>query len=280
MATEMAQDEGGHYLIDTLPRYEPEQLKNAQLALVVAQIRFPPVLSIQTDDKSLARLQDLLRDRYPYLSIGQQLGLNIGLQGVEQQQAMGKIYQFADADREWMVSLTVNSVALEARRYTDYDDFSERIMRLMAAVKDIYRIQVRQRIGLRYINEIRHPEASTITDWTPLLRHELLGLAANSDIAPAIKSSAQELSLNLPDGALTIRHGYLERGTTVAPLPGDAPGDEGPFYLLDLDAFDEQNQNLDDRTLDKLFRSYNYTLFQLFRWLVQDPLYDYLKGGA
>jgi uncharacterized protein (TIGR04255 family) len=91
MATKMAEDEGEHHLIDTLPRYEPEQLKNAQLTLVVAQIRFPPILSIQTDDKSLARLQDLLRDRYPYLSIGQQLGLNIGLQGVEQQQAMGQI---------------------------------------------------------------------------------------------------------------------------------------------------------------------------------------------
>ncbi len=267
-------------MINTLPQYEPERLSQSPLSLVVAQIRFPPVLSIQTDEKSLASFQDRLRDRYPYLSIGQQIGINIGPQGVEQQTASGKIYQFADVDREWIVSLTVDSVALEARRYTDYDDFSERLMRLMAAVKDVYRIEVRQRLGLRYINEIRHPNASAISDWVPLIRRELLGLASNSDMASSISSSMQELSLSLRDGGLTIRHGHFPEGTTVAPLPGDAPKDQGAFYLLDLDAFDEQGRDLDNHTLDELFRSYNHTMFQIFRWLVQDELYDYLKGGA
>lgn len=265
-------------MVDALPPVEPERLIRAPLALVVAQIRFPPVLSIQTDDKSLARFQDLLRDRYPYLSIGQQIAINLGPQGFEQQPGPARIYQFADADREWVVSLTVDSVALEARRYTDYDDFSERIMRLMTAVKDVYRVKERQRLGLRYINEVRHSDASTITDWVPLIRPELLGLAANNAIASSIKSTFQELSLNLEIGGLTLRHGYFPQGTTVAPLPGDAPKDEGPFYLIDLDAFDEEGRDLDDHTLDKLLQSYNHTMFRLFRWLVQDQLYAYLKG--
>jgi len=268
-------------LIDALPRYEPEPLSNTPLALVVAQIQFPPVLSIQTDDKALARFQDLLRDRYPYLSIGQQIGINIGPQGVEPQgPPAGRIYQFTDADRAWVVSLTVESVALEARSYTDYADFSDRVLRLIDTVKEVYRIQMRQRVGLRYINEIRHPDVSAINDWTSLLRHELLGLVARDDFGPLIRSSLQELSLDLPNGRLTIRHGYLSQGTTVAPLPGDAPKDEGPFYLLDFDAFDEQVRDLEDHTLDELLQSYNHTMFQLFRWLVQDRLYDYLKGDS
>jgi uncharacterized protein (TIGR04255 family) len=268
-------------LIDTLPSYEPERLSNSPLALVVAQIRFPPVLSIQTDDRSLARFQDLLRDRYPYLSIGQQIGINIGPQGVEPQEpSVGRIYQFTDADREWVVSLTVESVALEARSYIDFEDFSERFLRLMNTVKEVYRIQIRRRLGLRYINEIRHPDISAINDWVSLLRHELLGLAANSDFAPLIRSSLQELKFDLPIGGLTMRHGYLTQGTTVAPLPGDVPKDEGPFYLLDFDAFDEQDRDLEVHTLDELLQSYNHTMFQLFRWLVQDRLYSYLKGDS
>jgi len=255
-------------------------LFNDPLALVVAQIRFPPVLSIQTDEKSLARFQDLLRDRYPFVFVGRQIGLNVSPQGIEQQQTSGKIYQFADADREWAVSLAVDSVALEARHYTDYDDFSQRIMSLLAAVKEVYRVAVRQRLGLRYINEIRYPEVSTVTDWIPLLRHELLGLAANREIAPSVESTLQELSLNLPSGGLTIRHGYVPQGSTVAPLPGEQLQNAGPFYLLDFDAFDEKGRDLDDRTVDELLQSYNHTMFQLFRWLVQDDLYEYLKGGA
>jgi uncharacterized protein (TIGR04255 family) len=267
-------------VIDTLPGYEPEQLPNAPLALVVAQIRFPPVLSIQTDEKLLAQFQDLLRDRYPFVYVGQQIGLNVGPQGIEQQQTAGRIYQFADADREWAVSLAVDSVALEARRYTDYEDFRRRIMSLIGAVKEVYRVAERLRLGLRYINEIRYPDASTVTDWIPLLRYELLGLLAKGEITPFVKSSLQELSLNLHNGGLTIRHGYVPQGTTVAPLPGERVQDAGPFYLLDFDAFDEQGRDLDDRTLDELFQSYNHTMFQLFRWLVQDQLYDYLKSGA
>lgn len=269
-------------LIDTLPSYEPEQLANSPLDLVVAQIRFPPVLSIETDERALAQFQDLLRDTYPYLSIGQQFGINIGPQGVEPQQQIssGRIYQFADVGREWIVSLNVDSIALEARRYTKYEDFSERILRLLAAIKDVYRIRARQRLGLRYINEIRYPNATSITDWGQLVKHDLLGLTANSALAPLVKSSLQELSLNIPNGGLTIRHGYLTQGTTVAPLPGDTPKDAGPFYLLDFDAFDEQGQDLEGHTLDELLRSYNHTMFQLFRWFLQDQLYNYLKGGS
>ena len=267
-------------MIDALPQYEPERLSNDPLALVVAQVRFPPVLSIQTDRKALARFQDLIRDRYPYVYVGQQLDLEVGPQGIEQQQASGRIYQFADADREWAAALAVDSVTLEARHYTNYEDFSQRITSLIAAVKEVYRVTERVRLGLRYINEIRHPDATTVTDWEPLLRHELLGLAASREIAPLLESTVQELRLNLQNGGLTIRHGHVPRGTTVAPLPGEQPQDAGSFYLLDFDTFDEGRRDLDDHTLDELLRSYNHTMFQLFRWLVQDELYDYLKGGA
>ncbi len=267
-------------MIDALPQYEPEQLPNSPLALVVAQIRFPPVLSIQTDDRSLARFQDLVRDRYPFVFIGQQIGFNVGPQGIEQQQTPGRIYQFTDSNREWAVSLAVDSVALEARRYTNYADFSQRILDLITAVKEVYKVTERVRLGLRYINEIRYPNASKVTDWAPLLRHELLGLAASREITPLIKSTLQELSLDLPSGGLTIRHGYVPQGTTVVPLPGEPLQDAGPFYLLDFDAFDEQRRNVDDRTLEERLAGYNHTMFQLFRWLVQDSLYAYLKGGT
>lgn len=271
---------GGRHLIDSLPQYEPERLCNAPLALVVAQIRFPPILSIQTDERALARFQDLVRDRYPLVFVGQQIALNVGPQGIERQEPSRRIYQFADADRAWAVSLSTDSVALEARNYTTYDDFSQRIMSLVSAVKEVYRVPERLRLGLRYINEIHHPDASNVTDWAPLLRHELLGLLANREIAPSISSTIQELRFNLQGGGLTIRHGYVPQGTTVAPLPGEALQDTGPFYLLDFDAYDEQGRDLDHRILDDLLRSYNHTMFRLFRWLVQDQLYDYLKGGA
>ncbi len=119
-------------LIETLPAREPERLYNSPLALVVAQVQFPAILSVQTDQALLARFQEEVRGKYPYLFVGQQFGYSVGPQGVEQQQAAGRLYQFTDAERQWMVTLGANSIALEARNYTDYEDFSERFLRVLA----------------------------------------------------------------------------------------------------------------------------------------------------
>jgi len=268
-------------LIETLPPAEPERLRNAQLALVAAEVHFPAILSIQTDQVLLARFQDQIRDRYPYLFLGQQFGFSIGPQGVEQpQQASGRLYQFADTERQWMVTLTANSIALQSRDYTDYEGFSERLLRILASARDVYKISNRQRLGLRYVNEIRHPKARSPEDWNSLINPELLGLLANKGLSPLIASSFQEASIRLNNGALTLRHGHFAQGTTVPPPPGEPPADGGPFYLLDLDAYDEEGTDLDDHTIDQLLKSYNQTMFQLLCWSVQEELFEYLKGDG
>ncbi len=269
----------GAELIESLPQYEPERLHNSPLALVVAQVQFPAILSVQTDEALLARFQEKVRDRYPFLFLGQQFGFSIGPSGVEQQhQAASRVYQFADAEREWMATLTTGSISLEARNYTDYEDFSERLLRILASVREVYRIEFRQRLGLRYINEIRYPGAQGAEDWAPLINPQLLGPLADTGVSPLITFGYQEVGLQLGDGGLTLRHGHFAQGTTVASPPGTVPQEQGPFYLLDLDAYDEDGRDLDDHTLDELLKSYNHTMFQLLRWGVRDELFGYLKG--
>lgn len=267
-------------MIETLPQYEPERLGRAPLALVVAQVQFPAILSIQTDDAMLARFQEQIRDRYPYLFLGQQFGFNVGPQGVEQQQQLAaKVYQFADANREWSVTLTTNSISLEARNYTVYEDFSERLLRIIDAVRKVYRIELRQRLGLRYVNEIKHPSVRNPEDWISLVNPQLLGPLADEGLSSLVNFSYQETGMRLKNGGLTLRHGHFAQGTTVAPAPGDTPTQEvEPFYLLDFDAFDEDGRDLDGHTLEELLRSYNHTMFQLLHWGVQEELFEYLKG--
>ncbi len=267
-------------MIETLPPVEPERLRNAQLALVVAQLQFPTILSIQTDQTLLARFQEEIRDKYPYLFLGQQFGFQVGLQGVEQQQAASRVYQFTDATREWSVTLTTSAVALEARNYTDYGDFSERVLRIVDAARKVYKIEFRQRLGLRYVNEIRHPDVKTAEGWTSLINPQLLGPLADERLSSHFNFSYQEAGLQLSNGQLAIRHGHFAQGTTVVPPPGSMPQEQdGPFYLLDFDAFDEEGRDLGEHALEELLRSYNHTMFQLLHWGVQRELFEYLRGG-
>jgi uncharacterized protein (TIGR04255 family) len=145
------------------------------------------------------------------------------------------------------------------------------------AAKETFKIDVQQRIGLRYVNEIRHPEVMKPSDWRRFMNPTLLGSLSDNAIAPSVESSIQELRLAASDGSLVVRHGAAQ-GTTVAPEPG-TPVPTGEFYLLDLDAFDEKGRELDVEALDKFMKGYNRTIYSLFRWGMNDQLFGFLKGG-
>ena len=265
----------------TLPQHEPVTLERSPLVLVVAQISFPARLSISTDDSLLAQFQDKIRDLYPVLLIGHGVGFSIGPEGIQQQQAPTRSFQFADSERQWTVALAANAISLETRNYRDIDEFVDRLMVVVAAANDTYQMSAWNRIGLRYINEIRYPGADTPAAWRSLINPHLLGPLSDDTIVPSVRTAYQELSLEIPDGALTIRHGFFPQGTTVTPAPGMSPPNEtlGPFYLMDLDAFDDKGGRLDDEMFNSLFRSYNKSVYSIFRWGLTERLFEYPKGS-
>jgi len=265
-------------IINTLPQYEPERLERSPIVLAVAQITFPAILSIQTDDKLTAQFQEKIRGPYPFLSVGHQVEFSLSLGGIQQQQLPNRSFQFTDSEQRWTVTLSANSIALETRHYTDANEFMERLLTVVAAAKESFELSVQERVGLRYINEIRHPEADTPVAWRPLIRSELLGPLADDHIAYHIVSASQELGIEIPEGRLTLRHGYIPQGSTVGTKHETKPPD-GPFYLLDLDAFDDKAREVDNEVLDRLFRSYNRTIYSLFRWGISERLFEYLKGS-
>ncbi len=270
-------------LTNALPHFERELLEHPPLALVVAQISFPTILlSIPTDDTLLARFQDEVRDLYPILLIGHQMGFSLGMGGIQQQPTTTRSFQFTDSERQWTVALAANAVSLEARSYTNINEFTDRFSKIIATAKEIYRIDQRARLGLRYVNEIRYPGADNPADWRSLIRKELLGPLADENIASRSITTFQELSLRISDGGLTLRHGFFPQGTTIAPAPGttNAPEAQGAFYLLDLDASDDTGGEMDIQAIEKLLRSYNETVFSLFRWGLSEELFKHLKGSV
>ncbi len=264
-------------MISTLPQHQPVDLQRSPIVLAVVQLRFPEILSVKTDESLIARYQDRIRDRYPYFLAGQQVEFLFGPQGVVQQPSQTSNWQFKDFEQKWTITVTASTITLETRHYTSISEFAGRMAEAVLAAKETFRIDVQQRVGLRYVNEIRHPEVAKPSDWRRFMNPTLLGPLADNAIAPSVESSIQELRLAASDGSLIVRHGAA-RGTTVAPEPG-ATVPTGDFYLLDLDAFDEKGRELDIEALDKLVKGYNRTIYSLFRWGMNDQLFGFLKGG-
>jgi uncharacterized protein (TIGR04255 family) len=217
-----------------------------------------------------------VRDSYPHFAAGQQIELLFGPQGVTQQRAETKNWKLTDKQRNWTITVTTDSITLETQRYTSISEFASRMAEAVSAAQEALKIDVQERVGLRYVNEIRHPKVSKPSDWRKFMNPTLLGPVADDGFASSVESSIQELRLRFSDGSLVVRHGAT-RGTTIAPESGtSAP--EGEFYLLDLDAFNEEEKDLDVDELSESMKRYNRSIYSLFRWGMNDQLFEFLKG--
>lgn len=246
------------------------------LALALCQIRYAPILSV-SHPAAVAPFQQAILNDYPIASQEQNLSIQVeGELGKNQAQAsvqsgLGSIsWRFTDTEDNWTVVLTPEFVTLETRAYNHFSDFLARLEQVLKALTKHIRPTVGVRIGLRYINEIRQDEL----DWTSVIRPELLGPLASPELAVRTHQSVQQVLLRWPgeDRGVNITHGLLAGGAAVAPRLNAQPP-SGPFYLLDIDVYQEFQPGaltMKPGPVRERVREYHDVVSLLFRWSVME----------
>jgi uncharacterized protein (TIGR04255 family) len=203
-----------------------------QLKLVIAQVRFPLLHGFGSEH--LASLQAELRDAYPRASREHGLAITIGPGGAVPSQG-GDQWRFTEVNGRWSVVVSPEFAGLETNDYTTFEDLCERFEALLQAVAP-WEIRLRERVGLRYVNELRHRDAKKPSDWH---KHKLLNPTMLGPVGvifdDGVFHALQEVRLSIPPMASIIRHGYV----------GSEPTQGDPYYLVDLDAFDESPTDFD-----------------------------------
>jgi uncharacterized protein (TIGR04255 family) len=256
-----------------LPKVERVLFKNAPLRLVIGQIRFPLLLRF-SDGSFIAPFQAAIADEYPTVTREQQLQLQVSGKGLTQGPGEA-LLRFSSRDGLWTVALAEGALTLEVRGYSSIDEFSQRFGRVITAAKETLNVRERARLGLRYINEIRHASGQSLAGWRTLLNPELVGFAGGDLLDGTVEHMVQEIQARRSDGTLAIRHGVLT-GRVVDPLQTQEEPD-GKFYLIDMDYFDAQSVPLDIERTAKQLRDYNDVMYRFFRWSLTDKLFDHLK---
>jgi len=262
--------------IDALPSFERVLFSAAHLELALVQVRFPPFPRFE-DQGYLTNLKEALAGEYPLPTVERALNVLFTPQGVSQSPG-SLVHRFSTLDYAWSVTLTVDAVSLECRAYSEIRDFAARFCAILEQVRDTLKPRHQLRFGLRYVNEFRHPGGKVYEGWTSLgLNPELLGVGGRNVFGGTVQQTVSEFRTNRSDGSLVIRHGFLD-GTTVAPTAARKPK-SGPFYLLDIDYFDEHSGDFDARPIDRMIL-YNEFLDRVFRWCVgEGELYRHLQAG-
>jgi uncharacterized protein (TIGR04255 family) len=249
----------------TLEDFPRVVFRRNPLKVVVAQIRFPPVYALE-QAAGVSAFQEGVRAEYPVAKPrAGELLISVGPSGAAAPTSQQGPWQFQTQDEQWTVAVTPESVSLETTSYLRYEDFRLRLQEVLRVATDTIKPARQERIGLRYVNEISHPDARSVSDWQRFLDPELLGITGGELLKDYVTQSMQQVSVILEDGRLTIRHGYIRQDN-----------DES-VYLLDIDAFDETPTpfGIDD-ILTKLdaFKSW---VWRVFRGSISDELVDYLE---
>ena len=254
-----------------LPEYEWVQFKKTPLRMVVGQVRF--TIMPRFEQKAfIASFQEAVRDNYPKVSREHAVTFQLSSIGINPSPGE-TLWRFSSRDNKWAIVVGESAITLESRGYSSMSDFLKRFTTILESARETLEVNDRLRLGLRYINEIRYPDAESLTDWRTLLNPEFIGFDASSLLEGKVDHTLQEIQVERSDGTLAIRHGLLNSAVVV---PQEQPT-SGHFYLIDLDYFDTTEDDLNIPATVKQLQDYNDVVYRFFRWTLGEKLYNYME---
>lgn len=247
-------------LVAPLPPEVP--LTDAPLVRVIAQLRFPEILSVEQRD-FVAPFQEAIRSTYPVLRQEQTQGFLLAPGAIAPAKAQ-TAWRFSDTGGHWRVSLTPDFLALETTKYVSRDDFFGRVQVLARALDEHFEPAQIDRLGVRYIDRIT---GDAVDDIAKLVRPEVRGITgtiASAHAAHALSESVFEL----PDARVLARWGVLPAGTTVDPAAIEPAQEKS--WVLDLDMFSAAPMPFEVERVVAEAKRYAERIYTIFRWAVTD----------
>lgn len=244
-----------------------------QIIEVICQLRFPPILSIETDIP--AQFQDTVREVFPrYNCIVENLPVQPGAPAQTQ-----KNHTFVSEDGLTKLSLTKNFIALSTMRYGGWEEFAHKLDEPLGQFIRIYRPAYFERVGLRFVNGISRQKLElTHCRWNDLFQSQYLGVLDNDSIDEnAVAKCVTEVEMKLDDKCSLKLHagpGNIRRNIQT---PNGIQTIQEPEtrFLFDQDLFCGGNIKLPD-VMDTLALLHEHA-DRTFSEAITDTLHDAME---
>lgn len=260
---------------------EREIYPNAPIVLMAVEVRHPPCEPL--DRKQVAELSAQIKHLLPLPSEMDEVTLTVqtGPDGqATQQQFVNTFPRWSSRDRRTALSIRPDSLVIETTDYGSYD-------RVRALLDNTIRARLKvappsgiERIGLRYIDEIRVPLKDDVhmPSWDQWVDASLLGprrIGSELDLSPAINEGVSVFS-GRSNHALVLRYGaqsnYAVQSTPDLRRPLPPPG---PLFKLDIDSFWQASDQVPEFDVDMILRradSLHEPVRGVFESLITDRL--------
>jgi len=255
--------------------YKP--LSKQPLALVLAQVRFTPILTM---DEYLPKIQDFLRKNgYPIYSNQQNFVIEAPSVGpVSAKQTTIIQWRFESPAQDAVVLMDKEQVFFQTSNYTKFEDFIGNFINILKFVLEATehgKFGIFVRFGLRYIDQIRKQFSGDDID--SYLRPELQGMACSEYVDDKKQYSIATLGRTKPadniDGHLAIRIFRGEKGLDLPPdLMPSAPANrkeiplDEDIAMVDMDHFwvGSMGPNINVTQIEEIFYRLHDTIINGF----------------
>ena len=253
-------------------------LPNAPLVTVIAQVRFPTILAVSSQEQIIG-FHERIRTTYPHLE-RQEIQATFPFVPPpplpSSTAGMFVHWRFADgiaADWKWRISLTQDFISLETKAYESRSNFLGRLEFILQAFLETLKPTHVTRFGIRYIDQITGDGVSRIDS---LLRGEVMGVA--SSLGGEAIQHFTELYVPADPGHLLARWGKLPANMTIdpnliPPLPENT-------WVIDLDVSKNETAYFETAAVIETARLAAERVYAIFRWMVTDEFLKAYGGKA
>jgi uncharacterized protein (TIGR04255 family) len=251
----------------------------APVALVTMEIRHPATDSLT--ESTSRELKHLLADSLPIERQAQDMSWGMVAPGAAPTPTAERFVRYVNRDNTLAASMKSQAIVIETTNYTTFEALRDIAMQVVDARTQVSSLVGVERIGLRYVLEIRVPiGVNGRVEWSNWIAEPLLG---PQRLAPA------GLYLTEWQGAAVYREPQPGRSLIVRYGPGfgqalDAnyhlrrvtPVQPGPYFLMDIDSFWTPIGSIPEYRRDELLSTYQ-ALYDPARSVFQEMLTNRMK---
>ena len=212
-----------------------EVFPNAPLALVAAEIRYPPVTEGALSMAIHRRIRDALGSGWViHNDTTQTFEVGVDAAGPRASSRSETVGRITSRQRTRIVTARPNNFTVEVVDYKHFTDFRGLLERASVAVESVLKPDGISRIGLRYIDEIAVPESPP--QWNNWLGASLMAPSLSPQLTPAEWTGAVRYQVTT-DQSLVFRYGPSASPVVSSAGPLRRPRvPDGPIYMLDFDS--------------------------------------------
>jgi uncharacterized protein (TIGR04255 family) len=254
-----------------------EVYPSAPIVLAAMELRHPTTEALKAADRRA--IKSLVAARVPILKLARMVQIQVTTGGSSSETTTEEFPRFFSRDSTLSVSFRRDAIVVESSKYLGWDDFRMLAVKALEARRQVSPVDGIERIGLRYIDEIRVPDVAPI-DWAEWVANSVVGpneLTISG--LPIAQWQGTAVYGEQPGKALVLRYGPRE-GFAVDPngdLKRQPPPTPGPFFLIDIDSFwipPEGTPEFDIDMAMEVADDLHVPVRTLFNTLVTDRLKD------